>query len=108
MGALPTAPHYCALSEVTAVFHGSLLDDMSRRSVIIVILTTISVCWSSTMSASDKVRTGGCLCGKVKFRLEGEAATPMWNTVCYCLNCRRATGSALYTASICPQNVSKR
>jgi hypothetical protein len=58
------------------------------------------------MSESGKVKTGGCLCGKVKYKLEGEAATPVWQTVCYCLNCRRRSGSALYTAAICPKNVS--
>ena len=58
------------------------------------------------MSESGKVKTGGCLCGKVKYKLEGDAATPMWQTVCYCLNCRRRSGSALYTAAICPKNVS--
>jgi hypothetical protein len=31
------------------------------------------------MSESEKVRTGACLCGKIKFKLEGESANPRWN-----------------------------
>lgn len=56
----------------------------------------------STMSEPSQTRTGACLCGRVKFTFEG---SPLWNTVCYCLNCRRYSGSALYTAAICPKNV---
>lgn len=50
-------------------------------------------------------KTGACLCGKIKFKVEGEAATPLWCTICHCLNCKRRSGSALYTAAICPKNV---
>lgn len=34
---------------------------------------------------------GGCLCGKVRYRVEGEALA---RTLCHCVSCRRATGGA--------------
>ncbi|KAF2717673.1 hypothetical protein K431DRAFT_232661 [Polychaeton citri CBS 116435] len=40
--------------------------------------------------SSDVVHTGGCLCGAVAYRLEGE---PICNKLCHCLNCRRVTGT---------------
>ena len=36
-------------------------------------------------------RTGGCLCGAVRYRVEGE---PVRNSVCSCTICQRRTGSA--------------
>jgi hypothetical protein len=36
-------------------------------------------------------REGGCLCGAVRYRVEGEAAR---NSVCSCTGCQRRTGSA--------------
>ena len=35
--------------------------------------------------------SGSCLCGKVKYRIEGE---PRWMYNCYCGKCRAATGAA--------------
>ena len=35
--------------------------------------------------------TGGCSCGKVRYRL---ASAPMFVHCCHCLNCQRQTGSA--------------
>lgn len=34
--------------------------------------------------------TGGCLCGVIRYRAVGR---PVYQTVCHCGNCRRATGS---------------
>ncbi|KAK5126343.1 hypothetical protein LTR85_010579 [Meristemomyces frigidus] len=59
------------------------------------------------MSTETSTKTGSCLCGKIKYRLEGHAATPIYNTVCHCLNCRKWLGSAFLTASICSKNVSQ-
>ncbi len=44
--------------------------------------------------ASDATRSGGCRCGAVRFRAEGE---PLWVAHCHCADCRRATSSAMAT-----------
>ncbi len=36
------------------------------------------------------MRTGGCLCGAVRYRLRGE---PLRSGLCHCLDCRKASGS---------------
>jgi len=51
---------------------------------------------------STSTKTGRCLCGKIKYELKGDTANPLYKTVCHCVNCRRATGTAFLTASICP------
>ncbi|SMY28910.1 unnamed protein product [Zymoseptoria tritici ST99CH_1A5] len=48
-------------------------------------------------------RTGRCLCGKIQYELKGESAKPLYNTICHCLNCQRASGTAFLSASICPK-----
>ncbi len=60
---------------------------------------------SNTMSKPSESRTGACLCGKIKYLLQGKAATPIHNTVCHCLSCQRITGSALLVASIVHKEV---
>ncbi len=37
---------------------------------------------------------GGCLCGKVRYRMEGEPAAAM---VCHCTHCQKQSGSAFST-----------
>ena len=39
----------------------------------------------------DHVRTGGCLCGAVRYRVRGE---PVCVRRCHCANCRKESGSA--------------
>ncbi len=40
---------------------------------------------------SDKIRTGGCLCGAVRYEVSGE---PYIAGLCHCTKCRKLTGSA--------------
>lgn len=40
---------------------------------------------------TERIRTGGCLCGAVRYELRGE---PYQAGVCHCLTCRKLTGSA--------------
>ena len=39
-------------------------------------------------------RSGGCHCGAIRYRAEGE---PLWVAHCHCESCRRTTGTALVT-----------
>jgi len=36
------------------------------------------------------VRSGGCLCGEVRFSADGR---PKWTSYCHCRSCRRHTGA---------------
>jgi hypothetical protein len=48
--------------------------------------------------------TGGCLCGRVRYTVTGDAA---FAGICHCRNCQRATGSAFETVMAFPSaNVS--
>lgn len=55
------------------------------------------------MSSPNKPRTGSCLCQSIQYTLTGPSSTPLYNTCCHCLNCRRWIGAAVYNASICPK-----
>jgi hypothetical protein len=39
---------------------------------------------------TDAIRTGGCLCGAVRYRVEGE---PVHVGRCHCADCRKESGS---------------
>lgn len=39
---------------------------------------------------SIRIFTGGCLCGQLRYEAQGE---PAWTGLCYCADCRRASGS---------------
>ena len=39
-------------------------------------------------------RSGGCLCGNVRYEAEGE---PLWVAHCHCESCRRASGAPMVT-----------
>src|SRR5262245_16414169 len=41
--------------------------------------------------AADTIRTGGCLCGAVRYQVQGE---PYQSGLCHCTTCRKLTGSA--------------
>jgi hypothetical protein len=40
---------------------------------------------------SETTRTGGCLCGSVRYTVKGE---PYKSGLCHCIDCRQVTGSA--------------
>jgi len=40
---------------------------------------------------SDTTRTGGCLCGAVRYQLRGE---PYKSGICHCRDCKKVTGSS--------------
>lgn len=49
---------------------------------------------------TSDVKTGGCLCGRVRFRAEGP---PARIGICHCQDCRRHHGAAFYAAAIYPE-----
>jgi hypothetical protein len=42
------------------------------------------------MSKTGKLRTGGCLCGALRYEASGD---PLYAGYCYCADCRKASGS---------------
>jgi hypothetical protein len=46
-------------------------------------------------------REGGCLCGRIRYRLTGE---PLTFYACHCTDCQRQTGSAFGYSMITPQD----
>lgn len=49
----------------------------------------------------SNAREGGCQCGAVRYRLEGE---PIALAVCHCTECQRQSGSAFGMSLIVPAN----
>ena len=53
------------------------------------------------MSASDQERTGGCLCGGVRYRMKEE---PLITAICHCRHCQRQSGSAFSVVCAVPDS----
>lgn len=47
-----------------------------------------------------KIRTGGCLCGAVRYEVKGE---PLRAGLCHCADCRKESGSAFVTFAVWPR-----
>lgn len=47
------------------------------------------------------MRTGGCLCGAVRYTVAGE---PLWVAVCHCRHCQKQAGSALSVVAGIPSS----
>ena len=45
-------------------------------------------------------RTGGCLCGAVRYTITAE---PMASAICHCRMCQKATGAPFYARAIFPR-----
>jgi len=46
------------------------------------------------------IRTGGCLCGRVRYDIRGE---PMRVGLCHCADCRKESGSVFATFAVWPR-----
>lgn len=46
-------------------------------------------------------RTGGCLCGNIRYTLDGD---PLATAVCHCKNCQKQAGSALSVVAVVPRD----
>ncbi|KAF1816069.1 hypothetical protein P152DRAFT_510908 [Eremomyces bilateralis CBS 781.70] len=46
--------------------------------------------------------TGGCLCGAVRYSIV-DSTEPIYNVICHCDNCKKASGSLIKCASIYPK-----
>lgn len=44
--------------------------------------------------------TGGCMCGAIRYEADGE---PQHNALCYCTDCRRASGAPMTGWALFPQ-----
>lgn len=55
---------------------------------------------TTTASSPPAKLAGGCLCGAVRYEIEGGGQGPIYNVICHCVNCKKATGTHMLNASI--------
>jgi hypothetical protein len=50
---------------------------------------------------NPELRTGGCLCGKVRYRIP---STPLATVICHCRHCQRQAGTAFSVVAVIPRS----
>lgn len=53
------------------------------------------------MSSPTQTRSGGCLCGTVRYTVP---AQPLATVICHCLSCQKQAGSALSVVTVFPRS----
>lgn len=51
-----------------------------------------------------EVRTGGCLCGAIRYSM---STPPLMTAICHCRNCQKQAGSALSTVAVFTRDAVK-
>jgi hypothetical protein len=51
--------------------------------------------------SNTETRTGGCLCGRVRYRVP---ANPIATVICHCRNCQKQAGSAFSVVAVFPRS----
>lgn len=46
---------------------------------------------------------GGCLCGKIRYRLAANES--IYNVMCHCINCKKSSGTHMVNSSIFPKHL---
>lgn len=46
---------------------------------------------------------GGCLCGKIRYAVSADKS--IYNVICHCINCKKATGTHMANTSLFPKEV---
>ena len=55
---------------------------------------------SNTADNTSALKTGGCLCGTIRYSIDAE---PIAMAVCHCRNCQKQAGSALSVIAVFPR-----
>lgn len=55
------------------------------------------------MPEQRKTLEGGCLCGKIRYRLAADES--IYNVMCHCFNCKKSSGTHMVNSSIFPRQL---